>query len=590
MIPRERDEGFDDAFDRTVVGGERPYPELSGPLSRCGQKRRLAAYLRVSTDDQRERETSNTQRDEIIRYVERTGGCEIVEWFVDDGVSGTIPLGQRLAGRRLLENAAAGKFDGIIVTRADRLGRDVIDLMQLRALFEQLGIELVGAVEPLDDELGFDMRAVWAKHERRRFLARSREGLLRAAREGRFVGGICPYGYKVEGKKQTARLAPDEAVVFEDMSAAIIVHWIFELSGREGWSCYRIADHLNALGVPTCYAKDRRLVGNEAKGRRKRATAAVWRPSRIRAMLIAPIYRGEYGYGKRNWKKPGSGPAMRREVIVSECPRLVSDELWAAAQATLKDNRIGRSNRTYPLTGLIKCGLCGLSCVACWNAKAGKAWYRCGGKLSYRGKLLGRCPARDLDGGFIESLVFEDVGAFLLDPGDVLGELAAEPQDCRTSTGGQTERVLLQQRLADVERRRKRLVDALGRELITEGEFREQASDMEAERISVERCLADLGQPEPQEAFVPEDMLMELRRRVEAGLTPAQQFDVVGKLVAGISVHTSIDEAGKKALRVEVRYRFPAPQTPESIVARTRTDTRADQNYGGLATRVVVLP
>lgn len=188
-----------------------------------------------------------------------------------------------------------------------------------------------------------------ADHARREFLTRSADGMDRCAREGRYVGGIGPFGYRVAGVKPHARLEPDETPLSGGSSAAAVVRWMYERVALDGWSCREVADELNVLGVPTHYARDGRGVrGERTQGR--------WRSSRVRNMLVSPIYRGEARYGTR-MRQAG------REVISSTIPRLVSDELWEAAQATLARNRICARNtaRTYLLRSVMHCAVCGLT-------------------------------------------------------------------------------------------------------------------------------------------------------------------------------------------------------------------------------------
>ena len=64
--------------------------------------RRVATYERVSSEDQRERETIKTQTEQLARSLARQSDIELVERFVDDGVSGTIPIAERPAGGRLM--------------------------------------------------------------------------------------------------------------------------------------------------------------------------------------------------------------------------------------------------------------------------------------------------------------------------------------------------------------------------------------------------------------------------------------------------------------------------------------------------------
>jgi site-specific DNA recombinase len=86
---------------------------------------KVALYLRVSSDEQRERESIKTQREFFDQYCDLYG-LEVTETYADDGVSGTIPLHERPEGRRLLEDARAEKFETLLVYRLDRLGRSLL--------------------------------------------------------------------------------------------------------------------------------------------------------------------------------------------------------------------------------------------------------------------------------------------------------------------------------------------------------------------------------------------------------------------------------------------------------------------------------
>jgi site-specific DNA recombinase len=71
---------------------------------------RVALYLRVSTEEQRERQSIATQREHGQRYCE-LHQLDVFEIYADDGVSGTVPLESRPAGKRVLEAAKQGRFD-----------------------------------------------------------------------------------------------------------------------------------------------------------------------------------------------------------------------------------------------------------------------------------------------------------------------------------------------------------------------------------------------------------------------------------------------------------------------------------------------
>jgi len=185
--------------------------------------RRVALYARVSSEDQRERQTILTQTDELARALLADPAVVVVEQYADDGVSGTIPLAERPGGSQLMRDAAAGRFDELWTYKFDRLGRDAVDLLVVRRRFLDLGIRMRSVVEGEPDLLGYDVQAVVADHGRREFLRRSADGMNRCAREGRYVGGIVPFGYRVVGIRPKSRLEPDTALLWADLSAADVV-------------------------------------------------------------------------------------------------------------------------------------------------------------------------------------------------------------------------------------------------------------------------------------------------------------------------------------------------------------------------------
>ena len=83
---------------------------------------RIAAYCRVSTDEQASRRTIDAQIRETKQYSLQHFGTEPT-MYIDDGVSGMLFLHERPAGRTLLDDAKLGLIDTIIVYDLDRLGR-----------------------------------------------------------------------------------------------------------------------------------------------------------------------------------------------------------------------------------------------------------------------------------------------------------------------------------------------------------------------------------------------------------------------------------------------------------------------------------
>ena len=287
-------------------------------------------------------------------------------------------------GGPLVRDARVGRFSQIWVVRSDRLGRDAFELLRIWRVFESIGVVLRATDENIDDPFYFDIHAVIAANERRKFLERSAEGMNRAAKEGRYTGGIVPLGYTVSGDRGFRRLVPDDSPMWAGLSAADVVRRIYDHLAVDGWTCPHIADEFNSLGIPTSYRRD----GRGVRGRR---TQGLWRSGHIRNLIVNPVYKGLLQYGRRSSRPNG------RSVISASVPPLVSDDVWDAAISTLKRNRALPRNscHTYLLRSLIRCAVCGLSFCGTWTRGPR---YRCNGSMAHRGQFSGKCIGASIKG------------------------------------------------------------------------------------------------------------------------------------------------------------------------------------------------
>ena len=162
---------------------------------------RVALYMRVSSEEQRDRETIEIQREFLKEYC-RLYGYGATSLYADNGISGTIPLHERPEGRRLLEDARAKKFETLLVYRLDRLGRSPLVIVDAHDRLQGAGVSLRSATEPIDTSnpsgrLIFQMLASFAEYERETIRERTRAGLHRAYRGGKHFGAA-PYGYRAD--------------------------------------------------------------------------------------------------------------------------------------------------------------------------------------------------------------------------------------------------------------------------------------------------------------------------------------------------------------------------------------------------------
>jgi site-specific DNA recombinase len=504
---------------------------------------RVATYCRVSSDEQADKGTIATQREVIERRIAQTPGIVVVGRFEDDGMSGTIPFADRPAGRDLLLLVDAAAVDQVWVYKVDRLGRDAIDLMVLRRRLEPLGVKIISMQEGEQQDLPFDINAVVADYGRRTFLRLVADGIDRTARAGNYPGGVVAYGFRVDGEKPNARLVPDREPVRHGLSPADIITRMYERVALDDWSCRKVADEFNALGIPTHSELD-------GPGTRKKDTQKTWGEGRIRNMLVRPLFKGVQTYGERSKKGP-------REVIAAAIEPIVSDELWDAAQAALARHRVcaKNSDRVYLLRTVMVCSLCGLHYNGSMNR--GTAYYRCGGQRRGRGGQHQPCQSRGFKAELLEPLVWQDVEMFLREPGDLIDVLQAEAERGQEADQHARELERVTSALADLDRQRRRAQDLAVRGALGADDLKAQLSRIEADRAALQRHRASVAPPSAPETDVDEDLIARLRCRLDAGLTEAERHEVVRLLVRRITIETFVDDKGKEA-KATIEYRFPA--------------------------------
>ncbi|HXG35669.1 MAG TPA: recombinase family protein, partial [Dehalococcoidia bacterium] len=157
-----------------------------------------AIYARVSTEEQAERQTIQTQLSACREFC-RHHGWEIVGEYCDDGVSGSVPFANRPQGARLLEKARMGGISLVVVARLDRLSRDVVDALVTYRRLQALKVEVKSLSESFDDspagQFTLTVMSGVAQLEKALITERTKSGRRRIAGEGKYAGGAIPLGY-----------------------------------------------------------------------------------------------------------------------------------------------------------------------------------------------------------------------------------------------------------------------------------------------------------------------------------------------------------------------------------------------------------
>ncbi len=155
-------------------------------------------YVRVSTTDQADFGVSLEAQSEKIRGWCLTTGYELVDVYVDRGLSGG-----RCDNRPALQEAlrAICRGDSLVVYSLSRLARSTRDTLMIAESLERKGADLVSLSERIDTtsstgKMVFRMLAVLSEFERDVISERTSMAMAHLRSTGRYTGGFEPFGYQ----------------------------------------------------------------------------------------------------------------------------------------------------------------------------------------------------------------------------------------------------------------------------------------------------------------------------------------------------------------------------------------------------------
>jgi site-specific DNA recombinase len=511
---------------------------------------RVALYLRVSSEEQRDRETIEIQREFLEQYC-RLYGLEIAGVYADDGVSGTVPLHERPGGRQLLQDARESKFAAVIVAKLDRLGRSLLVIVDAHDRLDGTGVTLRSGREPIDTSnpsgrLIFQMLASFAEYDRENIRERTQAGLHRAFRRGKHMGRI-PYGYRANEDAQL-EIVEEEAKIVRDIIANI----------AGGATLYAEAKRLNDLGIPAPGAR---------YGSAERKPGRLWQSKTLSNIVYQSAYVGVHRVKINDGK----------DVIEREVPIILEHAgLRDQALATLSENRRyhnRKSDRHYLLAGLVRCAHCGYGCSghATWSKGKRYSYYVCIAKWPAKAPSASPHKPPYVKAEWLEETVWADVRRFLDNPGEVLERVREQMGTEDDAEEIEKRREDLEKRLAAKQAEKDRYVRLYAQEYISEKELGEYLTDLNNQignlRLLLESVEADLSHcAERREiAETTSEWLATLRERiseVEAETEAAYRTrrQLVKLLVAGITVGRTDD--GDRDIKIT--YRFGPPTEPDT--------------------------
>lgn len=287
-------------------------------MNRIRKIERVAAYIRVSTQEQKLHGLSlDAQRMKLIAYA-KAHNLKIVGWYVDDGVSGRKLIRKRPELQRMIEDAENGDFERIIFIKLDRFFRSVAEYhecMKRIAPVVWTATEESYDLSTANGRMLVNMKITIAEMEADQGGERIRIVNEYKVSTGQPLTGKNgqPFGFTVGYDESTKRKNvihdPDEEAILHD----IIKHFMTHQSRRK----------------TIMYAYSKYHVSFDQK--------------QLTSLFNNPMLHGEYR-GNPNYCEP---------YIDKE----THDKLIELNSRNLKDN--SKPNRIYLFSGMITCPKCG---------------------------------------------------------------------------------------------------------------------------------------------------------------------------------------------------------------------------------------
>ncbi len=500
------------------------------------ESEKVGIYCRVSTQEQRKSKSIKNQIEFAKDYCE-LHDYEVVEWYKDDGVSGTIDFKERPAGRKLIYDIHNEIFDTLLVLKIDRLARDTSLLLEINELLEDKEIALKSMKETFDTgsptgKFTMTMFASIASLERETIKERSQQGIDRNARKGKWPGGPPPLGYEIN----------EDGYLEIEQKGAEVVRKIFKLYTEKNKSTTKMADYLNAQDIPT---------SAEIKGTHP-GNKGLWRASSISNILSKKIYKGEFIF------REGT-----EDEIPIEVPEIVSEKTWQKAASLRNENKCESrsSKRTYLLKGLIKCDECGLTYIGDGARTRKYSYYRCNGTKNINKTLDKPCQATSLRADTVEKIVWNDVKKVIIDPGPLIKKLTNRlKQKSKEQKPIEEELNSIQEQINDIKQGRERIINLHRKDLIDEEETEKELKQLENEIKALKQKKENLiNQKDNKENLEDKinnlkDLLVELQDEIEEA-SPEIKQKIIKAIIEKITVKTLI-ENGNKIPKLIIHYRF----------------------------------
>ena len=457
---------------------------------------RVAAYCRVSTDDEEQLTSYEAQKNYYTDKIMTNKEWTMAGIFADEGITGTSAR-KRPEFLRMIRQCKQGKIDIVLTKSISRFARNTVDCLNYVRALKELGIAVIFEKEnmntlEIDSEILITMLGAFAQSESESISANVRWGIRQAMKEGKAtIQYKYLYGYR-KGDDSKPEIIPDQAEV---------VRKIYDLF-LSGTPVRGIQEYLNANSVPN--------INGEPKWARSAIDSILTNEKYCGDVLLQKTYIDDC-INKKVKKNTGQLPMY---LVQNHHEGIISRETFDAAQAELARRSAGKSpskknaptgrsrySSKYALSDRLYCGECGTRYQRCtWRNRDGskRIVWRCVSRVDYGNKYCHDSPT--LDEEPLHRAILAAINSAVKDKDNIVYNLKAAMEKELAPVAGQ------QLSLSEIDNRLEQLNTEFSKVLAEASESGDQAaySDkfreimqkqtaLKAQRGEIQRMLAESG-------------------------------------------------------------------------------------------------
>lgn len=435
--------------------------DLQKEINKEFRQKRVLAYCRVSTKQEEQLNSYETQRAAYIDKINKNPDWKLVRIFADKGITGTS-VKNRKEFNKMIQFCKQGKADMIITKSISRFARNTVDCLHYTRLLKEIGVDVYFEEQKIHStqpgaEFYITLYGSLAQSESENISANVRWGKEQSAKKGKVTFHYKNFlGYE--------RGEDGKPVI--NVRQADVIRFIYDRY-LAGDSMMEITKKLGDLKIPS-------PAGNEK-----------WQCTTVRSILTNERYKGDAIINKTfvvdciSKKIKVNNGERKKYYVENNHPAIIDAETFARVQEEIArragkqkvkqvgtKTELGKYSGKYALTERLICGECKTPYRRCtWTVKGKKkiVW-RCINRLDYGKKYCHHSPT--IEEGVLHEAIMEAIQRTAQENMEVLQNLKEHIAMGLVAENKNENTIDIELRIAEIDAEFREMIDAASAETV----------------------------------------------------------------------------------------------------------------------------